>query len=183
MGKEDAHHRGACCGACDYAALVAATPDLEPPNLRPLLTPRAGVALRVQHRWTQEERRVDFHQPRVTVGRIQGNDLVLPSAAVSKKTCVFFFVGDQLWVEDLKSTCGTYINGRNIHAPTPLRQGDRVFVGDYILAPEESEPGRGRIALLADGVSAEAGPRVESAEKPAAPSPLLKKIPWRTLRS
>lgn len=134
MSKEE-HDAQACCGACAYAALVAQNPALEPiSHAAPLLV---GETLTLTIRQAKgEPKRVSFAQGRVTVGRVVGNDLVLPSATVSRKTCAFFFEQGTLFVEDLRSTCGTYINGRTIHEPTPLHRGDRVHIGDYVLTPD-----------------------------------------------
>jgi pSer/pThr/pTyr-binding forkhead associated (FHA) protein len=39
----------------------------------------------------------------------------------------------ELWVEDVGSTNGTYVNGERIDKPTKLRKGDRVQVGETVL--------------------------------------------------
>lgn len=41
--------------------------------------------------------------------------------------------GTQVWVEDLGSTNGTYVNGTRLHAPATLHPGDRVTVGSAVL--------------------------------------------------
>jgi hypothetical protein len=41
-----------------------------------------------------------------------------------------------LWVEDVGSTNGTYVNGERIDAPTKLGKGDRVQVGETVLEAE-----------------------------------------------
>lgn len=136
MSKED-HDSQACCGACAYATLIAQNPALEPVTREAPLLAGDTLTLTIEER-SGEARRVTFAQGRVTVGRVVGNDLVLPRATVSKKTCAFFFEKGTLFVEDLKSTCGTYINGRAIRDATPLHRGDRVYVGDYVLTPDVS---------------------------------------------
>jgi pSer/pThr/pTyr-binding forkhead associated (FHA) protein len=40
--------------------------------------------------------------------------------------------GDQLWVEDLGSTNGTYVNSERIHRPTRLARGDLLQVGGTV---------------------------------------------------
>ena len=40
--------------------------------------------------------------------------------------------GDYL-LEDLGSTNGTYLNGKRMSAPAPLRRGDRVQAGNLVV--------------------------------------------------
>ena len=47
----------------------------------------------------------------------------------------FFFRDGTLCVVDLRSSCGTYVNGRRIVEPTVLCEGDKVYVGDFVLVP------------------------------------------------
>jgi pilus assembly protein CpaF len=62
-----------------------------------------------------------------------GNDVVLPKGNVSKHHCRLLTQNGELVVEDLRSTNGTYVNGRKIAEPTALSPGDKVFVGDFIM--------------------------------------------------
>jgi pSer/pThr/pTyr-binding forkhead associated (FHA) protein len=41
-----------------------------------------------------------------------------------------------LWIEDIGSTNGTYVNGQRIAAPTKIGKGDRVQVGETVLEAE-----------------------------------------------
>jgi RND superfamily putative drug exporter len=45
--------------------------------------------------------------------------------------------GGELWVEDLGSANGTWVNGRRIQSPHPLRPGDRVRIGATMLVVTE----------------------------------------------
>src|SRR5512140_3952995 len=74
-----------------------------------------------------------FDKAEVTVGRVRGNDIVLPKGNVSKHHCRLLNRDGDLVVEDLHSTNGTYVNGRKIAEPTALSPGDKVFVGDFIM--------------------------------------------------
>ena len=78
----------------------------------------------------------DFDQPEVTIGRIQGNDIVLPKSNISKRHSRIIFNSGSFVVIDSKSTNGTYVNGKRIDAPYDLRVGDKVFVGDFTLEVE-----------------------------------------------
>lgn len=83
------------------------------------------------------ERRQTFDQAEVTVGRVQGNDLMLPKGNVSKRHCRLERVDDNFVVTDQNSTNGTYVNRRRITQGTVVRQGDRIYIGDFILRIEE----------------------------------------------
>jgi pilus assembly protein CpaF len=86
----------------------------------------------------------EFDQPEITIGRVQGNDIVLPKSNISKRHARIVKSGGNYVVIDAKSTNGTYVNGKKIAAPHDLRAGDKVFVGDFTLelrpGNEESQP-------------------------------------------
>jgi pilus assembly protein CpaF len=86
---------------------------------------------------------LSFDKFEVTVGRVRGNDIVLPKGNVSKHHCRLLSRDGEIVVEDLHSTNGTYVNGRKIGEPTPLAPGDKVFVGDFIMRIAALEAARG----------------------------------------
>lgn len=69
----------------------------------------------------------------VNVGRVSGNDVVLPSGSISKRQCVITFRDGDVVVVDSRSTCGTVVGGRKIFAPTKLPADGVIHVGDYQL--------------------------------------------------
>ena len=86
------------------------------------------------------ERRETFDQSEVNVGREQANDLVLPKGNVSKRHARLLYRDGRVIVTDLKSTNGTYVNGRKIAQATIIREGDKVYVGDFVLRIEVPSP-------------------------------------------
>jgi hypothetical protein len=44
----------------------------------------------------------------------------------------------KLWVEDLGSTNGTFVNGKQLTEPVELRKGDQIKVGETIMAAERA---------------------------------------------
>lgn len=86
------------------------------------------------------ERRETFEQDEVTVGRVQGNDLMLPKGNVSKRHCRLEYSGGRFIVVDQNSTNGTYVNRRRISQATAIREGDRIYVGDFVLRVENAPP-------------------------------------------
>ncbi|MFN7132506.1 MAG: FHA domain-containing protein, partial [Myxococcales bacterium] len=74
-----------------------------------------------------------FEKPEVTIGRIQGNDIVLAKGNVSKHHSRIVLKDGKFIIVDLKSTNGTYVNGKRISAPQVLKETDKIYIGDYIL--------------------------------------------------
>ena len=99
------------------------------------------------------ERRETFDKNEINVGRVQGNDLMLPKGNVSKHHARLLYRDGRFIVTDLKSTNGTYVNGRKIAQATIVREGDKIYIGDFILridgggaAGTEAEPPPGGVA-------------------------------------
>jgi pilus assembly protein CpaF len=84
------------------------------------------------------ERRESFDKNEITVGRVQGNDLTLPKGNVSKHHARLLFREGRFIVTDLKSTNGTYVNGRKIAQATVVREGDKIYIGDFVIRLEAS---------------------------------------------
>lgn len=82
------------------------------------------------------ERREAFEKSLITVGRVQENDLTLAKGNVSKRHCRIEASDGRFVVTDEDSTNGTYVNRRRIAAPTIVREGDRIYVGDFVLRLE-----------------------------------------------
>ncbi|MCB1271646.1 MAG: FHA domain-containing protein [Microthrixaceae bacterium] len=71
--------------------------------------------------------------PEVTIGRSAGCSIVLDEQYVSSVHTRLFTREDQVFVEDLGSTNGTWINGVRAVGQMPVRTGDRVQIGNVIL--------------------------------------------------
>ncbi len=66
----------------------------------------------------------------VTVGRRKDNDIRLDDNTVSGHHAQFSITGDKVYVEDLGSTNGTYVNGQRVEARA-LEDGDVVIIGKH----------------------------------------------------
>ncbi|MEM9693389.1 MAG: FHA domain-containing protein [Myxococcota bacterium] len=93
------------------------------------------------------ERREAYDHNEITIGRVKGNDVMLPKGNVSKRHARLILRDGRYIVTDLKSTNGTYVNHRRITHATLVRAGDRIYIGDFILRIEGSpeETGENRI--------------------------------------
>jgi pSer/pThr/pTyr-binding forkhead associated (FHA) protein len=68
----------------------------------------------------------------IIVGRSSDLDMVLVEDMVSRKHARINMQPDGIWIEDLGSTNGTFVNGEKIKK-AKLKEGDRVLIGTSIL--------------------------------------------------
>jgi pSer/pThr/pTyr-binding forkhead associated (FHA) protein len=96
---------------------------------------RGGPATRLVVDKPSTQRGTSFEiGPEVTVGRAAGCHIALPDDTfVSQLHARVFERSGQVYVEDLGSTNGTYVNGHRVSAPTPMHKGDSLQVGSTIL--------------------------------------------------
>src|SRR5512134_2312117 len=90
-----------------------------------------------------EQRRMVFNKPEVTIGRVQGNDIVLPKGNVSKRHARIVLKDGKFIIVDLKSTNGTYVNGRKITSPLVVKDSDKIYIGDFIVGVDEAASAEG----------------------------------------
>ncbi len=64
------------------------------------------------------------------IGREESCDLVLSDTEVSRKHARIFKFKNKFFIEDLDSTNGTFLNGRDITKPQALSDGDLVTIGE-----------------------------------------------------
>jgi pilus assembly protein CpaF len=113
-----------------------------------------------------EEQNLTFEQEEVSVGRGKNNDIVLQRGNVSKRHARIVRRGEKVFVVDLRSTNGTYFNGRRISAPAIITPADKLYVGDFVL----------RVSIEGDVFDADSdlhvvasSPAVEAAATPPPP--------------
>ena len=73
---------------------------------------------------------VQVAKDKTTLGRRPYNDIVIDNLAVSGEHAVLQMVGSDVFIEDLNSTNGTYINGKAIKKQL-LAHNDTVEIGKY----------------------------------------------------
>lgn len=64
------------------------------------------------------------------LGRVEGCDLILLDASVSRRHARFFERDGQVWVEDLGSTNGVMLGQEVLGEARPLQEGDLLCLGD-----------------------------------------------------
>ena len=117
-------------------ALVASRPRFTSAAEGGALTP-VKVQLRILE--LGRERHFEGMCP-LTIGRDRGVELVLADSEVSRRHARLETRGNIVYVRDLHSSNGTYLNGRRIDAAIETREGDEIDVGATRLTVERFEP-------------------------------------------
>jgi serine/threonine protein kinase len=77
-----------------------------------------------------------FHQDVTTIGRTNGNDLVISGRTVSRRHARLWFDTNRWFIADMQSANGTLVNSMRVqpNQPVPLNDGDIIHLGDEIVA-------------------------------------------------
>jgi pSer/pThr/pTyr-binding forkhead associated (FHA) protein/Mg-chelatase subunit ChlD len=67
------------------------------------------------------------------IGRVPGNDIVLPRGNISKRHARVVVRDGKAIVVDLKTTNGTYVNGMRVQSPVVLSPNDKIIVGEFAM--------------------------------------------------
>jgi hypothetical protein len=85
-----------------------------------------------------EIKHVYLQKDRTTLGRAPDNDIVFDNMVVSGHHCVFDLKGlADVYIEDLRSTNGTYINGKMVKRQR-LHDGDVIAIGNFRIQYKEA---------------------------------------------
>src|SRR5258708_9604824 len=103
--------------------------------------------------------RLDFESEEITIGRVDENDICLPKGNISKKHTKIVVKDGKIIVLDLKSTNGTYVNGKNLAGPQVIAPTDKAYIGDFILHIEPPD-------LEQDLAQADSEPELPQAQEP-----------------
>jgi pSer/pThr/pTyr-binding forkhead associated (FHA) protein len=83
---------------------------------------------------------VQLTKDRTTLGRRPYNDIVIDNLAVSGEHAVLQLSGNEVYLEDLNSTNGTYVNGKAVKKQL-LQNNDTVEIGKYKIKFINEAPG------------------------------------------
>lgn len=90
----------------------------------------------------------------VRMGRELDNTLRLPDPSISRHHCVLRKVGEAYEIQDLQSSNGVLVNGNRVQT-SPLRNGDRITLGQVQLTFEDPRPEPGpTVAISREDVPA-----------------------------
>lgn len=70
----------------------------------------------------------------ISIGRQESCDIVIPHKSVSRNHAELVKTNDnKIYLVDLNSLNGTYVNGRKIHGKFQINESDNIFIGNYKL--------------------------------------------------
>jgi len=112
---------------------------------------------------------VQLTKDRTTLGRRPYNDIVIDNLAVSGEHAVLQMTGNEVYLEDLNSTNGTYVNGKAVKKQL-LQNNDTVEVGKYKIKyiNEAAGPTFEKTMILKAGAVPPLPPAAAPSQPPAA---------------
>jgi hypothetical protein len=91
---------------------------------------------------------LDERNPRVLIGRDPSCGLPTQEISVSRRHAEVYLQGDQVFIRDLGSSNGTWINGKPVSAdPSAVGPGDQVFLGHIPMLIEFAGAAQGRTVV------------------------------------
>ena len=114
---------------------------------------------------------VQLTKDRTSLGRRPYNDIVIDNLAVSGEHAVLQLAGQDVHLEDLNSTNGTYLNGKAVKKQL-LQNGDTVEIGKYRIkyVSEAADSGYEKTTVYKAGSVAAAAVTSMAASASAAPT-------------
>lgn len=122
--------------ALALVALLAARPRIRAAADIGALTP-VHVDLEIRERGVP---RAHHALPPFVVGRTEEADIVLHDPEVSRRHARFESHNAVVYVEDLKSRNGTFLNGRRVTEAIEIREGDEIDLGTTRLVVTSVRP-------------------------------------------
>jgi pSer/pThr/pTyr-binding forkhead associated (FHA) protein len=119
-------------GRAAAAAPVAQQSPGRAPSKRSSRGGKSGNKLRVVEPSDRRGQTYDLGDE-LTLGRATGCQVTIDDNYVSQLHARVFRREGQLYIEDLGSTNGTYLNRKKVTAPLAVRRGDRLQVGRTVL--------------------------------------------------
>jgi PAS domain-containing protein len=74
----------------------------------------------------------EINEGETSIGRVEGNTIVLKSPKVSKRHCLILVQGGAVTLNDTGSSNGTFVNGV-LSKSKSIKPGDRISVGEHVL--------------------------------------------------
>src|ERR1041385_2944491 len=113
---------------------------------------------------------VQIAKDKTTLGRRPYNDIVIDNLAVSGEHAVLQMVGQDVFIEDLNSTNGTYINGKAVKRQV-LTHNDTIEIGKYKIKYLVSDGPEYKKTMIVGPGKPPPGPTAPRAPAPAPASP------------
>jgi pSer/pThr/pTyr-binding forkhead associated (FHA) protein len=78
-------------------------------------------------------RSVALFEGEITLGRSRGCGIVLADPCISRVHALVAVRSGRVYVQDLRSSNGTFVDGERIAGEQEIREGDRIAIGNYDL--------------------------------------------------
>ncbi len=114
---------------------------------------------------------VQLSKDRTTLGRRPYNDIVIDNLAVSGEHAVLLMTGNDVYLEDLNSTNGSYVNGKAVKKQL-LQNSDTVEIGKYKIKYINEVAGAGFEKTMVFKPGAIGMPALGAAAQPGAAAPV-----------
>ncbi|MCY1075403.1 GGDEF domain-containing protein [Archangium lansingense] len=101
-------------------------------SIKELATPVDEECCIVQIHGPELGKKYALQETEFTIGREEGNHIVVDLDNVSRRHAMIIRKQGRMFVKDLASTNGTYLNDQEVTQETPLRSGDLIKVGGSI---------------------------------------------------
>lgn len=118
--------------ALPQAAAPVPAPTGAPARRSPMRRERRMSQLTVVEPAGMKGRNYDLGEE-LTVGRAAGCQVTLDDNYVSQLHARIFLRDGLLFVEDLGSTNGTYLNSRRVSGPEAMKRGDQLKIGSTVM--------------------------------------------------
>ncbi len=82
-----------------------------------------------------------FDRGTYLIGRVEGNDIILPSSNVSRQHARLFIRDNRCFIEDLGSANGVIVDGQRTQGERDLGTAAQIRIGDYYLYLEFAKDG------------------------------------------
>ena len=118
----------------------------------------------------------------VTLGRDLSNDIPVPDQEISRRHARFLTRTDGVYIEDLGSTNGTFLNGVRISSPQRLNNGDLITLAEATVMsfewPDQAKTPTYSAYPAAEAMPAPAAPQAvyQPAPKPIPQQPLAPEL-------
>jgi ABC-type multidrug transport system ATPase subunit len=109
-------------------------PPAQPPADATVMLTATQVGARAPHQQTFDVPALLGGKSRLVVGRAPDCDISLSHPSVSRYHALIERRDDGLYLRDLSSVNGVWLAGRRITEPTPVREGERVGIGPFLLS-------------------------------------------------
>ncbi len=112
-------------------------------------------------------RSVALFEGEITLGRSRGCGIVLADPCISRVHSLVAVRSGRVYVQDLRSSNGTFVGGERISGEREITEGDRISIGNYDLVlhpgPPVEEPS-GDAAIDPEATESGATREMDSAE-------------------